>query len=769
MKFTDGYWRIAPGVQAFYGSDVRFTFEQDNEVVSYVATRRIEKRGDTLNTPLITTKYRALAQGTIAVRIYHHEQERRMPVLLDTEAHSFDAGFTETDESLKLTAGEFSVTVPKSGEWNTEFRNSAGALITRSNKKSLGYMVVEDEGPFVHEQFELAPGELIYGLGERFGPLVKNGQSVVLWNEDGGTSSEQSYKNVPFFMSSAGYGVLITSPGKIHMEVGSEAVSKVRVAVAGEELEYVIMYGATPKDILAKLAEFLGKPPVVPAWSHGLWLTTSFTTNYDEDTVNSFVDGMAERDIPLSVFHFDCFWMREFHWVDFIWDPATFPDPEGMLARLKAKGLKICLWINPYIAQQSYLFQEGKANGYLVKRADGSVWQWDRWQSGMGLVDFTNPDAVAWFQGKLKVLMGQGVDSFKTDFGERIPTDVVWHDGSDPERMHNYYTHLYNKTVFDVLERERGEGDALVFARSATAGGQNFPVHWGGDSDSTFPSMAETVRGGLSLSMCGFGYWSHDIGGFENYPDPAVYKRWVAFGMLSSHSRLHGSTSYRVPWIIDDEAVDVTRFFTKFKISLMPYLYRQSLAVAQTGIPSMRSMYVEFPSDPATTYIDSQYMLGDDLLVAPVMNEDGVAKFYVPQGKWTSVLDDSVYEGGRWYSEEHGYLSVPALARPGSVIARSEGHENVEYDWAQGVTLHAYELPTDQETTVEVPRASGTLVTFTFTPSGAEFTVTSDDADIEFSVRFANRTVTAIAGTSDSDSGVVSSHAGRVIAHVVTQ
>ena len=179
---------------------------------------------------------------------------------------------------------------------------------------------------------------------------------------------------------------------------------------------------------------------------------------------------MVERDIPLSVFHFDCFWMRELHWCDFEWDPRVFPDPPGMLRRLKDRGLRICVWINPYIAQHSTLFEEGRDGGYLVRRPDGSVWQWDLWQPGMGLVDFTNPEAREWFTGKLDALLDMGVDCFKTDFGERIPTDVAWYDGSDPERMHNHYTYLYNQTVFELLTKRRGDGEAVVFARSATAG-----------------------------------------------------------------------------------------------------------------------------------------------------------------------------------------------------------------------------------------------------------------------------------------------------------
>lgn len=279
-------------------------------------------------------------------------------------------------------------------------------------------------------------------------------------------------------------------------------------------------------------------------------------------------------------------------------------------------------------------------------RPDGSVWQWDLWQAGMGLVDFTNPDATAWYQAKLRELIAQGVDCFKTDFGERIPTEVVWADGSDPERMHNLYTDLYNRAVHDVLVEARGADDAVLFARSATAGGQSMPVHWGGDSTSTYASMAETLRGGLSLALSGFAFWSHDIGGFEGTPDAGVFKRWTAFGLLGSHSRFHGSSSYRVPWAFDEEAVVVTRRFTHLKMQLMPYLYQQGIIASRTGLPVMRPMQLEFPDDPAVGYLDRQYMLGTDLLVAPVFSGDGSVEFYLPEGEWTSLLSGETVSGG---------------------------------------------------------------------------------------------------------------------------
>ena len=368
--------------------------------------------------------------------------------------------------------------------------------------------------------------------------------------------------------------------------------------------------------------------------------------------MTSFIQGMADRNIPLHVFHFDCFWMKGFEWCSFEWDTACFPDPEAILKRLHDRGLKICVWINPYVGQKSPLFKEGMEKGYFLKRPNGDVWQ-----SGQGIVDFTNPEAVKWYQDKLRALCAQGVDCFKTDFGERIPTDCVFHDGSDPRLIHNYYTYLYNKCVFEVLEECYGRNQAMFFARSGTACCQQFPAHWGGDCYGTYESMAETLRGGLSLALSGFAFWSHDIGGFENTAPADVYKRWVAFGLLSSHSRLHGSKSYRVPWNYDDEACDVLRL----KCRLMPYLYARAAEAHTTGLSVMRPMVMEF-DDPACRYVDTQYMLRDSLLVAPVFMEEVEVEVFLPWGRWTSLISGKeVVSAGAWYHEQHDFMSPPPL------------------------------------------------------------------------------------------------------------
>lgn len=721
MKFTDGNWLLQPGIKANYPAEVFEAQAQNGELELYAPTRHIRHRGDTLEGPVLTVRVSSPMPDVLRVRISHfeglHPRTPDFPIF-----ESSDLPEIHLDEDFAtVTSGQLTARIHRKN-YGLEFV-AGGEVITRSPSRGTGYIRSDQQGTFMHEQLTLGVGENVYGLGERFTSFVKNGQNVEVWNRDGGTGSDQAYKNVPFYLTNKGYGVFVRQPEQVSFEVATEKVSRVQFSVAGESLEYFVIYGPTPKEILQKYTTLTGKPALPPAWSFGLWLTTSFTTSYDENTVNSFLDGMQERNLPLSVFHFDCFWMKAFRWCDFEWDSEVFPDPEGMLDRLHGRGLKVCVWINPYIAQRSSLFREAAEKGYLLKRKDGSVWQWDLWQPGMGIVDFTNPDACKWFAGHMKRLSKMGVDSFKTDFGERIPTeDVQWFDGSDPQRMHNFYPYLYNKVVFEALQEETGE--AALFARSATAGCQQFPVHWGGDCDSTFESMAESLRGGLSLTLSGFGYWSHDIGGFEGMPPAELYKRWTAFGLMSSHSRLHGSTSYRVPWLFDEESVDVLRHFSHLKNRLMPYLFQQAVHTHQSGIPMMRAMLLEFPEDPACHTLDRQYMLGDSLLVAPVFRKDNLAEYYVPEGTWTDLFTGLPVEGGRWVREQHGFLSMPLLVKPGSLLVTGSTDARADYDYGQDAVITIYQLKDGETARVTVPTLSGEVdYTLTVTRVGDAYQV----------------------------------------------
>lgn len=598
MKFTNGYWMIRDGVDALYAREAyELAADATTESLNVLApTSVVRGRYDTLNLPTFNVDITTPAEGVIRVCAEHWQGATEYPgfplnadepgnrdyVTVQANGNG-DGEVGVNGADVTLTTGGLTVKVVKGAPWNLTFIGEDGKVLTESAGKSLGRFKLgaesnvtaqpvsefgvtmdgsarDESDVFIAIQLHLSVGEDVYGLGERFGAYVKNGQSVDIWNEDGGTASEQGYKDIPFYMTSNGYGVLVNNRGHVSFEIGSENT---------------------------------------------------------EATINSFIDGMAERDIPLAAFHYDCYWMREFHWCDFEWDKRFFGDIESTLKRL----------------------HEDK--GYLVRKPNGEVWQTDFWQAGMGLVDFTNPAAREWFKDKVKALLNQGVDAIKTDFDERIPRDVVWYDGSPKLSMYNWYTQLYNQAVFEAIEETYGKGNACLYARSATVGGQQQPVHWGGDCESTFNGMAQSLRAGLSLTSSGFGFWSHDIGGFEGaFPDPAVYKRWVAFGMLGSHSRLHGSTVYRVPWLFDEEdekngvalvpgqtAVDVVREFTKLKLELMPYVYQLGLQPHANGTPVMRSMFVEFPDDPACRTLDRQYMFGPSMLVAPVFTYSGEVSY----------------------------------------------------------------------------------------------------------------------------------------------
>lgn len=738
MKFTNGYWLLKDEIKAVYAVEYASHKVKENEVTVYLPSSHIADRGNCLNLPMLTLTLSSPMEGVIKVSAVHHAGALYKGPFAEIQNENPEVVIEDTEKALIYKSGSLKAVLDKTpGAYKLAFYEGE-RLLTESSFRNLAYMQNTKTGKnYMLEQLAIDVDEYIYGLGERFTPFVKNGQIVEMWNEDGGTASEIAYKNIPFYITNKGYGVLVDHEGDVSYEIASEKVERIQFSVEGERLDYYFISGKTPMGTVEKYTELTGKPALPPAWSFGLWLTTSFTTNYDEETTSSFIQGMADRDIPLHVFHFDCYWMEAYEWCNFVWDPATFPDPQGMLKRYHDRGLKICVWINPYIGQKSPLFQEGMEKGYLIKKTDGSIWQTDLWQAGMGLVDFTNPDAVVWYQGKLKTLLDMGVDCFKTDFGERIPVkDVAYFDGSDPVKMHNYYTYLYNKAVFELLEKERGKGEAVLFARSATVGGQKFPAHWGGDCSATYPSMAETLRGGLSLALGGFGFWSHDISGFESTAPADIYKRWCQFGLLSSHSRLHGSSSYRVPWLFDEEACVILKEFVNLKCRLMPYLYGQAVKAHVKGTPMLRPMFLDFPEDKACDTLDRQYMFGDSLLVAPIFKENGEVQYYLPEGTWYNLITGSKAEGGKWQKETHDYHSLPLMVRPNTILPMGNNEVDAAYDFADGATLVLSEFSEGAKAEVEIPDLQGNIVMKACAQRhGNEVFVTVEGGNGNFSVK----------------------------------
>ena len=745
MKFTEGYWLRSENVQPSYASQA-FTVEAIPGGMRVTAPERpILSRADALDQTVLQLDFVSAGHNDISVTVTHFKgydnKEPRFPLCLSPEAVDVKI----SDDEATMTAGDITVRVDRR-QWSYSFE-AGGKTLTTSGFRNTGYMrwnkrpssmfhgenyLTSDYDPYMMTELSLKAGETVYGFGEKFTAFVKNGQVIEEWNEDGGTASQISYKNIPFYMTSEGYGVFVDHSGPVEFEVASEKVEYVGFSIPGEELRYHLMYGKTPADIIEVYTSLTGRPALPPAWSFGLWLSTSFKPEYDEATTSKMIEGMADRNIPLRVFHFDCYWMRALHWCDFVWDEKQFGDVKEMLSRYHEKGLKLCAWVNPYVSQYGDTFDELSEKGYFLMRRDGmGVKQVDNWQPGLAVMDFTNPDARKWYADKIRKLIELGIDCIKTDFGERIPVDVTYFDGSDPVAMHNMYSYLYQKTVFDTIEEVQGKGNALIFARSATAGSQQFPLHWGGDCSASYPSMAETLRGGLSFAMSGFAFWSHDISGFEATATPDLYKRWAQFGLLSTQSRLHGSDTYRVPWIFDDEASDVVRTFTGLKCTLMPYIYRMAVIAHEKGTPVMRPMVFEFPEDPGCRYLDQQYMLGASLLAAPIFNDQSIGEFYLPDGMWINMLDGEILEGGRWYKRKYDYFHMPLFVKENSLIAIGANDNVPDYDYARDVTLRYYLPKEGISTEAEIPGLDGkTTLKASAERTGSTITVTLSDPSV---------------------------------------
>ena len=693
MKFTDGLWLLQPGVSASYAAEAYEAARDGDDLVIYAATQVIRHRAQTLQGPLLTVRLSATMPGVIKVRIEHFAGVPKCgPKIPLQPLPPAPAEVSLDDSEAALSSGSLTARIGfKNGAWDLRFESGARVL-TRSGWRALGYVDWPGRGNFLHEQLSLGVGECVYGLGEHFTAFVKNGQVVENWNKDGGTSSDQAYKSVPFYITNRGYGVLVNETGPVSFEIASEKTNRVQFSLPGENLKYFIIDGPTPRDVIEKLTRLTGRPALPPAWSFGLWLTTSFVTNYDEATCTRFIDEMRARDLPLHVFHFDCFWMREFNWCDFQWDGRTFPDPPAMLRRLHDRGLHICVWINPYIAQRSPLFDEGRRGGFLLKKSDGGVWQSDLWQPGMGIVDFTNPAAREWYAGHLRRLLDMGVDCFKTDFGERIPTDVAWHDGSDPDGMHNHYASSTTKPYSRYSKRFEAKATPFCLPAPPTHPDSGFPFTGGaiaGRALNPWPRACAGASPSVSVVLDSGATTSEALKAtaarpFINDGSLLAFSLPTAGCMAIPAIASHGLTTMK--------HANVLRFFTKLKCRLMPYLFAKAVEAHEKGMPILRAMLLEFPDDPASDTLDRQYMLGDALLVAPVMTEDGRVNYYLPKGMWTHLLTQEVATGGTWHAAKHEFLSLPLFVRPNTILPMGACDERPDYDYAEGVIFQIYQL-----------------------------------------------------------------------------
>jgi alpha-D-xyloside xylohydrolase len=576
-------------------------------------------------------------------------------------------------ESHTIYEGPFgSVSVDKDPV-RFEFRDASGRPLTHTHNLADAKGVVNSmptplsfvrNASNLHRNFAasftLSPDEKLFGGGESFTRLNKRGQKLVLYAYDAySAQTPHMYKPVPFFVSSRGYGMFVHTSAPLTLDLGG-SYDEANVIYLGDDVLDLFFFFGSPKEILSEYTALTGRAPLPPLWSFGLWM-------------GGVAKKLREERIPSDVIHIDTDWTEVPHRCDFEFSHSRFEDPEKMLSDLKESGFRVSLWQLPYLNPKNELHEEVTEKGYVVLSAYGKPPVDD------AVIDLSNPEAVRWYQEKLAKLLERGVGTFTADFGEAAPLSGIYHEKTSSFLEHNLYPLRYNKAVADTTREITGNG--AIYARSAWAGSQRYPIHWGGDAEITDGAMASTLRGGLSLGLCGFSFWSHFIGGFSQMSPANLYLRWLAFGVLSSHSRCHGAPPTE-PWEYGERFTEAFRRLVELRYRLMPYIYAQAALASREGHPMLRTLFFEYPEDPTSWLIEDQYLFGTDLLVAPLVEETPNRNVYLPPGSWIDYQDDKVYEGARWHSMRAGKAPVVMLVRDGAAIPHADLAQSTgEIDW----------------------------------------------------------------------------------------
>lgn len=561
--------------------------------------------------------------------------------------------------------------------------------------------------------FSLSPEERIFGCGESFTQFNKRGQKVILWTDDAnGVQNETMYKPIPFYMSSRGYGVFMHHSTPITVDFGKYFNAANSMMIGDDEADIFLFLGE-PKDILDEYTSLTGKPEMPPLWSFGFWM--SRITYFSEKEGREVAENLRKHKIPSDVIHFDTGWFDVDWRNNYEFAGDRFDNAEKMIADMQKDGFNVCLWQLPYFTPKNTLFPEIVEKGLAVKDKKGNIPYED------AILDFSNPETVSWYQDKIAGLLRQGVGVIKVDFGEAAPASGLYHSGRTGFYEHNLFPLRYNKAVAEVTKKEKGY--TLIWARSTWAGSQRYPLHWGGDAATSNTAMAATLRGGLSLGLSGFSFWSHDVGGFVTKSPKDLYRRWTPFGMLTSHVRSHGEPPTE-PWEYNEGFLNDFRAADNMRYKLMPYIYAQAKHSSQNGLPMLRAMFVEYPDDPGSWLVDDQYLFGASMLVAPLFEKVTERDVYLPEGKWIDYQTGKVYEGG-WHRIKAGEVPIVVLVKDGTVLPHIElAQSTKDMDWRK-LELKVYSTTGEAEGKIYLPDGKE-LKTVKAVKQGNSYTLEND-------------------------------------------
>ena len=628
------------------------------------------------NDPELKLKVEWVSPRTVRIRMLTSPIE---PKAKDADDVMFCEGFKQRVANCKFATTQTANTIKYSTDygtieiqkypWRIVVKDAKGRVLTQtrhsidndsSQVKLLPFSFIKrgsDNSRSINPVLTLAPGERIYGCGESFTSLNKVGQKVHLSVTDPqGPETDGQYKPVPFFFSNRGYGIFMHTSASVTCDFGASYIGADRLFMADEQMDFFVFFGE-PKDILNEYTEITGKSPMLPLWSFGTWM--SRITYFSQEEGLEIARQLRANRIPSDVIHFDTGWFGVDWQCDYQFAKDRFKDPVGMLKQLSKDGFHTCLWQLPYFTPKNRFFPEIIEKGLHVVNATGGMPVED------AILDFSNPETVKWYQQKIEGLMKQGVSTIKCDFGEAAPYNGFYHSGKGGLYEHNLYPLRYNKALWEVVERNH-PGEGIIWARSAWAGSQRYALHWGGDAATTNTGLLGDLRGGLSFGLSGFSFWSHDMGGFVTASPEDIYRRWLPFGFLSSHTRAHGAPPTE-PWLISESFTDAFRACAEMKYKLMPYVYTQAKDCSERGLPMVRALLVEFPEDKGAWLVEDEYMFGSQMLVAPLMESGNSRDVYLPKGKWIDYQTGKIYEGG-YQTIEAGDIPAVILVRDGSLI-----------------------------------------------------------------------------------------------------
>lgn len=641
------------------------------------------------NDPNLKIKIDNISPRTVRIRILTSpvdipSKDEEDPMFCDEFKRSLQTPYSEADAQNAVDrlwiadqtaeavtySSKFGTVEIRKYPWRIVIKDKNGRILTQTRHivdndstqvKLLPFTFIKrgsDNSRSINPVFTIAPGERIYGCGESFTALNKVGQKVHLSVTDPqGPETDGQYKPVPFFFSNRGYGIFMHTSAPVTCDFGASYIGADRLFMADESMDFFVFFGE-PKDILDEYTNITGKSPMLPLWSFGTWM--SRITYFSQEEGLDVAKQLRAHRIPADVIHFDTGWFGVDWQCDYQFAKDRFPDPVGMLKQLADNGFHTCLWQLPYFTPKNPLFNEIITQGLNVKNFNGTMPYED------AVLDFSNPQAVNWYQQKITSLLKQGVSTIKCDFGEAVPYNGIYHSGKSGLYEHNLYPLRYNRALWEAVNRQY-PGQGIIWARSAWAGSQRYALHWGGDAATTDIGMLGDLRGGLSLGLSGFSFWSHDMGGFVTPSPEDIYRRWLPFGFLSSHTRAHGAPPTE-PWLISEDFTDAFRRCAEMKYKLMPYVYAQAKDCTDRGLPMLRALFVEFPDDKAAWLVEDEYLFGAQILVAPLMEAGTEREVYLPKGKWIDYQDGKVYVGGGYQTIKTGIIPAVILVRDGSVI-----------------------------------------------------------------------------------------------------